>query len=114
MSHDFLSPDAAVQEGGSAPVARSSMERFYPLHAFVCTRCWLVQLQEFESPAEIYAEWDAKQKGADAENEWNKRFAAYESEFPSLASEFKRRMAGELPSSALAGALMRPRIARTS
>ncbi|MCQ2045745.1 transketolase [Stutzerimonas stutzeri] len=51
----------------------------------------------FEIPAEIYAEWDAKQKGADAENEWNKRFAAYEIEFPALASEFKRRMAGELP-----------------
>ncbi|HBW08336.1 MAG: transketolase [Pseudomonas sp. BICA1-14] len=51
----------------------------------------------FEIPAEVYAEWDAKQKGADAENEWNKRFAAYEIEFPALASEFKRRMAGELP-----------------
>ncbi|MFV0454268.1 MAG: transketolase [Pseudomonas sp.] len=51
----------------------------------------------FEIPAEIYAEWDAKQKGADAENEWNKRFAAYEAEFPVLATEFKRRMAGELP-----------------
>ena len=51
----------------------------------------------FEIPAEIYAEWDAKQKGADAENEWNKRFAAYESEFPALAAEFKRRVAGELP-----------------
>ncbi|MBA1276528.1 transketolase [Stutzerimonas stutzeri] len=51
----------------------------------------------FEIPAEIYAEWDAKQKGADAENEWNKRFAAYETEFPALATEFKRRMAGELP-----------------
>lgn len=51
----------------------------------------------FEIPAEIYAEWDAKQKGADAENEWNKRFAAYETEFPALASEFMRRMAGELP-----------------
>ncbi|MBE7926459.1 transketolase [Pseudomonas saudiphocaensis] len=51
----------------------------------------------FEIPAEIYAEWDAKQKGADAENEWNKRFAAYEAEFPALAAEFKRRMTGELP-----------------
>ena len=51
----------------------------------------------FEIPAEIYAKWDAKQKGADAENEWNKRFAAYEAEFPALAAEFKRRMAGELP-----------------
>ena len=51
----------------------------------------------FEIPAEIYAEWDAKQKGADAENEWNQRFAAYAAEFPELAAEFKRRMAGELP-----------------
>ncbi|QCT98572.1 transketolase [Stutzerimonas degradans] len=51
----------------------------------------------FEIPAEIYAEWDAKQKGADAENAWNQRFAAYAAEFPELAAEFKRRMAGELP-----------------
>ncbi|MCQ4325337.1 transketolase [Stutzerimonas stutzeri] len=51
----------------------------------------------FEIPAEIYAEWDAKQKGAEAETAWNQRFAAYEAEFPALAAEFKRRMAGELP-----------------
>ncbi|WP_213662474.1 transketolase [Stutzerimonas stutzeri] len=51
----------------------------------------------FEIPADIYAEWDAKQKGAEAENEWNQRFAAYAAEFPELAAEFKRRMAGELP-----------------
>ena len=51
----------------------------------------------FEIPADIYAEWDAKQKGAEAENEWNQRFAAYAAEFPGLAAEFKRRMAGELP-----------------
>lgn len=51
----------------------------------------------FEIPADIYAEWDAKQKGAEAENQWNQRFAAYQAEFPGLASEFTRRMAGELP-----------------
>ncbi|EIK54867.1 transketolase [Stutzerimonas stutzeri TS44] len=51
----------------------------------------------FEIPAEIYAEWDAKQKGVDAESEWNQRFAAYAAEFPVLAAEFTRRMAGELP-----------------
>ncbi|MGE4408867.1 transketolase [Pseudomonas sp.] len=51
----------------------------------------------FEIPAEIYAEWDAKQKGAEAETAWNQRFAAYAAEFPVLAAEFKRRMAGELP-----------------
>jgi hypothetical protein len=30
---------------------RSSLsERFYPLKSFVCDRCWLVQLQDFETP----------------------------------------------------------------
>ncbi len=51
----------------------------------------------FEIPAEIYAEWDAKAAGAQAESEWSQRFAAYEAAHPELAAEFKRRMAGELP-----------------
>ncbi|WP_150305137.1 transketolase [Pseudomonas saliphila] len=51
----------------------------------------------FEVPADIYAEWDARQAGAKAEAEWDQRFAAYQAEFPSLATEFTRRMAGELP-----------------
>ena len=29
-------------------------EKFYPLHAYVCKSCLLVQLEEFESPAEIF------------------------------------------------------------
>jgi 2-polyprenyl-3-methyl-5-hydroxy-6-metoxy-1,4-benzoquinol methylase len=33
------------------------MERFYPLHAWVCESCKLVQLEEFESPAEIFSEY---------------------------------------------------------
>ena len=51
----------------------------------------------FEIPAEIYAEWDAKQAGAAREAEWNQRFAAYAKKFPQLAGELKRRLAGELP-----------------
>ena len=51
----------------------------------------------FEIPADIYAEWDAKDAGSQAENAWNERFAAYEAAFPELAAEFKRRMAGDLP-----------------
>ena len=51
----------------------------------------------FEIPAEIYAEWDAKEAGAAAEAAWNEKFAAYAAAHPELASEFKRRMAGELP-----------------
>lgn len=51
----------------------------------------------FEIPADIYAEWDAKEAGAAAEAAWSERFAAYAAEFPELAAEFKRRLAGELP-----------------
>ena len=51
----------------------------------------------FEIPADIYAEWDAKDAGSKAEQQWNEKFAAYQAEFPELAAEFTRRMAGELP-----------------
>jgi len=33
------------------------MEPFYPLHAYVCDACYLVQLQEFVSPGEIFSEY---------------------------------------------------------
>ncbi|GAA0420677.1 transketolase [Cocleimonas flava] len=51
----------------------------------------------FEIPAEVYAGWDAKEAGTVAENEWNAKFAAYSEAYPEEASEFERRMAGELP-----------------
>ena len=51
----------------------------------------------FEVPADIYAEWDAKEAGKAVEAEWEKRFAAYAAAFPELASELKRRLSGELP-----------------
>jgi transketolase len=51
----------------------------------------------FEIPQDIYAGWDAKAKGETAEQAWKEKFAAYRSEYPELAAEFERRMAGELP-----------------
>ncbi len=33
------------------------MERFYPLRAYVCGECFLVQLEEFESPDEIFRDY---------------------------------------------------------
>ena len=33
------------------------MESFYPLHAYVCDRCFLVQLMEYESPDNIFSEY---------------------------------------------------------
>ncbi|HYQ70967.1 MAG TPA: transketolase, partial [Gammaproteobacteria bacterium] len=52
----------------------------------------------FEIPADIYAGWDAKESGAADEQAWNEKFAAYESAYPDLAAEYRRRMAGDLPS----------------
>ncbi len=52
----------------------------------------------FDVPADIYAGWDGKAKGASAEAAWNEKFAAYEAANPELAAEYQRRMSGELPS----------------
>ncbi|EEW11649.1 transketolase [Vibrio mimicus] len=51
----------------------------------------------FEIPADIYAEWDAKQAGASKEAAWDEKFAAYAKAYPAEAAEYKRRVAGELP-----------------
>ena len=51
----------------------------------------------FEIPDDIYAGWNAKDKGAAAESDWNAKFEAYKAEFPAEAAEFVRRMNGELP-----------------
>jgi len=50
---------------GMSPLANSyvrpdqlkQMEPFYPLHAYVCERCLLVQLEEFETPEHIFSEY---------------------------------------------------------
>ena len=51
----------------------------------------------FEVPAEVYAAWNAKEKGEASETEWNCKFAAYKAAHPELAEEYERRMKGELP-----------------
>jgi transketolase len=51
----------------------------------------------FEIPAEIYAGWNGKEKGAAQESEWNTRFAAYKTAHPELAAELARRLSGTLP-----------------
>ncbi|HEY2677502.1 MAG TPA: transketolase [Steroidobacteraceae bacterium] len=51
----------------------------------------------FEIPPDIRAAWDRREKGAAAEKQWRTRFAAYRQEFPALAAELERRMAGDLP-----------------
>ena len=51
----------------------------------------------FEVPAEIYAGWSAKDKGAAREAEWNTRMAAYKAAHPELGAELERRLSGTLP-----------------
>ena len=46
ISNAFVKPDQADEK-----------EPFYPLHAFVCSECFLVQLEAFESPDEIFSDY---------------------------------------------------------
>lgn len=46
LANSFVSPERAER-----------MEPFYPLHAFVCEECRLVQLAEFEAPEAIFGDY---------------------------------------------------------
>jgi SAM-dependent methyltransferase len=46
LCESFIRPDQLAE-----------MEPFYPLHAYVCGQCFLVQLQEFVTPDEIFTEY---------------------------------------------------------
>jgi SAM-dependent methyltransferase len=39
------------------PAQANAMEPFYPLRAFVCARCFLVQLEAFETPDHIFGDY---------------------------------------------------------
>ncbi len=56
-----------------------------------------LQHAPFEIPSEIYAAWDAKAKGAEAEQSWKETLAKYAQAHPALAEELTRRMSGALP-----------------
>ncbi len=51
----------------------------------------------FEIPKHIYAAWDARAKGAQAEAEWNQLLDNYTAKFPAEAAEFQRRIKGAFP-----------------
>jgi transketolase len=53
----------------------------------------------FEIPADVYAGWDAKTKGASDEANWEALFADYQQAYPELAQEFIRRKNNTLPES---------------
>ncbi|MFT6550314.1 MAG: transketolase [Zhongshania marina] len=51
----------------------------------------------FEIPEDIYAGWNAQDKGKALEGAWDETFEAYATKYPELAAEFGRRAAGDLP-----------------
>jgi len=52
----------------------NQMEPFYPLHAYVCEHCYLVQLEEYVSPENIFTEYAYFSSYADT---WLKHCQAY-------------------------------------
>ena len=63
----------------------------------------------FEVPAEVRAAFDARETGSAARAKWAERLAAYRAQWPDIAAEFARRVAGDLPANfpALADAQLR-------
>ena len=45
-----------VSNDNVKPERLSAMEPFYPLHAYVCEHCWLVQLQQFQAADDIFSD----------------------------------------------------------
>jgi transketolase len=53
----------------------------------------------FEIPADVYADWDQKERGQSSQVSWNEQFSAYQEAHPELAAEYERRVIkGDLPS----------------
>lgn len=58
LNHTFvdlgMSPPC---ESYRQPEQLNEMEPFYPLHAYVCEKCFLVQLQEYIRPENIFSDY---------------------------------------------------------
>jgi 2-polyprenyl-3-methyl-5-hydroxy-6-metoxy-1,4-benzoquinol methylase len=63
LSNAFIAADKA-----------SAIEPFYPLHAYVCSACRLVQLEEFETPQHIFGDYIYFSSFSD---EWLRHAEAY-------------------------------------
>jgi len=67
---------------GMSPLANSNLklselnnvESFYPLCAYFCSKCYLVQLDEFESPENIFSNYDYYSSFSDT---WNKHIESF-------------------------------------
>ena len=76
---------------GMSPLANSNLklselnnvESFYPLCSYFCSKCYLVQLDEFESPENIFSNYDYYSSFSDT---WNKHIELFVN---SIISRFK-------------------------
>jgi SAM-dependent methyltransferase len=57
------------------PADANAGEFFYPLHAFVCEKCFLVQLEQFETPERMFGEYVYFSSYSDAWLDHCRRFA---------------------------------------
>ena len=58
LSHTFVNLGLSPLANAYVPLDRAGEgEKFYPLHAYVCEGCFLVQLEEFESPDAIFSDY---------------------------------------------------------
>ena len=58
LSHSFIDLGMSpLCESYLSAAQLNAMEAFYPLHAYVCTECWLVQLQEYVSGEAIFSDY---------------------------------------------------------
>ena len=58
LRHTFVDLGLSPLANSYVPANRAGeAEKFYPLHAYVCERCFLVQLEEFESPDAIFSNY---------------------------------------------------------
>jgi SAM-dependent methyltransferase len=58
LQHTFVDLGMSPLANSYLPPAQlNQMEPFFPLHVYVCERCFLVQLEEFASPEYIFSEY---------------------------------------------------------
>ncbi len=66
---------AAVRDATSRPTSSIAMEPFYPLHVCVCGECFLVQLEEYVAPDEIFTDYAYFSSYSDSWLEHARRYA---------------------------------------
>jgi SAM-dependent methyltransferase len=58
LEHTFVDLGMSPLANSYVPAERAqSGEMFFPLHAYVCEKCFLVQLEEFETPEHIFSDY---------------------------------------------------------